>query len=48
MKKYFKSLGIDATFDIEQKFSKDSYIGGRYDVTFWIGQQKYVRIKSQN
>lgn len=34
-KKYFKSLGIGATFDIEQKFSKDAYIGGRYGATLW-------------
>lgn len=34
-KKYFKSLGVGATLDIEQKFSKDAYIGGRYGATLW-------------
>ncbi|SFB79014.1 hypothetical protein SAMN02745150_00821, partial [Brevinema andersonii] len=34
-KKYFKSLGIGSTLDIEQKFSKDAYIGGRYGDTLW-------------
>lgn len=34
-KKYFKSLGVGATVDLEQKFSKYSYIGGRYGATVW-------------
>lgn len=33
--KYFKSLGIGATFDLEQKFSEIRYIGGRYGATVW-------------
>lgn len=34
-KKYFKSLGVGATVDLEQKFSRYSYIGGRYGATVW-------------
>lgn len=34
-KKYFQALGVGATFDIEQKFSKDAYIGGRYGAALW-------------
>ena len=34
-KKYFKSLGVGVTLDLEQKFSKDAYIGGRYGATLW-------------